>query len=186
MPPVRQPRQILQGFSLIEVLVAMMILSIGVIGALKLQLSSMQATREASLADTATHLAFELADRVHGNHDRLSQARANPFLSINFQANEDTLDTSHACFSDNCTPGQSANADVAEWLNKISTQLPNARATVCLDDTPWNQPSRGFTWDCTTTGVRPSMMIKIGWQTSADNLAGPGPRIAIAVTPDPD
>jgi len=175
-----------RGFTLLEVLTAMLILSIGIMGALKMQLYSLQTAQDAKFSLAATRLALELADEMRSNHEQSRRINTNPFVKINFQANKDIVDTSGTCFNDNCNPEQLAQADIAEWLTKLSTALPNARAAVCSDDTPWNATTGTFTWDCSAAGPQPSTIIKVGWKTNDDTRQNSPPRIAIAVTANPD
>jgi type IV pilus assembly protein PilV len=70
--PVCATRQIahrkgLSGFSMVEVLVSIIVLSVGLLGMVGMQSASLQANREARLQSSAVVLARELADMVRGN-----------------------------------------------------------------------------------------------------------------------
>lgn len=56
-----------QGFSLIEVLVALLILSIGLLGLASLQMQSVQFNQSALYASQANFLAYEVLDRMQAN-----------------------------------------------------------------------------------------------------------------------
>ena len=57
------------GFSLIELLVAVLILSIGLLGVAGLQTRSLQMNRSASLHSQATYLSAEIVERMRANRD---------------------------------------------------------------------------------------------------------------------
>jgi type IV pilus assembly protein PilV len=56
-----------RGFTLIEVLVALVVLSIGLLGLASLQLSSLRWNHGASLRSQATLLAYDIVDRMRAN-----------------------------------------------------------------------------------------------------------------------
>ena len=71
-----------RGFSMVEVLVAIVILSIGVLGAVGMQAAGMRNSREVRSQALAGALARELAEKMRGNHTVAIQttAAANPYL----------------------------------------------------------------------------------------------------------
>ena len=56
-----------RGFSLIEVLVAMVVLSVGLLGLAALQIAALRSAGDANIRAQATLLLNELAERVHAN-----------------------------------------------------------------------------------------------------------------------
>jgi type IV pilus assembly protein PilV len=65
VPALRRSR----GFSLLEVLISMVILSFGLLGMVGLQAAALQANRQARIQATAGSLAHELAEMMRGNKD---------------------------------------------------------------------------------------------------------------------
>ena len=57
----------IQGFSLIEVLIAIFVVALGVIGAAGLQLTSIRTSQQSSFKSVAVQLANELADKMRSN-----------------------------------------------------------------------------------------------------------------------
>jgi type IV pilus assembly protein PilV len=55
------------GFTLVEALVALIVLSIGLLGVAALQLSSLRANTSAAYRSQATFLAYDIADRMRAN-----------------------------------------------------------------------------------------------------------------------
>jgi len=174
------------GFSLIEVLISILVLSFGIFGAMKMQLHSIQMSQQSNFYSTAIELASDMAERMRRNHDQLRPANSSPFLNIHFRSGEGKPESTDLCHNTNCSPDQSANADIVEWIGQIDTALPNARAVVCRDSSPWNSSTGSLTWDCAADD-NASIVIKLGWteknnveENAEENLA---PRFAIAVAP---
>ena len=71
MQHLRRPTPLLpdkaRGFSLVEVLISIVILSFAMLGAAGLQVSSLQATREARLQSTGVRHGQELAELMRSN-----------------------------------------------------------------------------------------------------------------------
>ncbi|MBY0409356.1 MAG: type IV pilus modification protein PilV, partial [Burkholderiaceae bacterium] len=85
-PSVKQPsriwRRTAKGFTLIEVLVSIVVLSFGMLGMVGVQAFALQSNREARLQSQATNLARELAEMMRGNNQvGIQTATAdNPYL----------------------------------------------------------------------------------------------------------
>ena len=60
-------RKHIHGFTLVEALVALVVLSIGLLGVAALQLSSLQSNSSAASRSQATLLAYEIVDRMRAN-----------------------------------------------------------------------------------------------------------------------
>ncbi len=138
-----------RGFSLVEVMVAVVVICVGLLGIAKMQslaLSNMTTSRLRSLA------AFEaagLAAAMHTNRDywtvtppvlvTLNLPTANPLITssdgaLQAQANTD-LAALNACVGTSgggaaCTPILLAAYDVARWVNSMQGLLPNPQATI--------------------------------------------------------
>ena len=70
----------LNGFSLIEVLISIIVLSFGLLGMVGMQSAALQANREARLQSSAAVLARELAEIIRGNKDIGILATGNPYV----------------------------------------------------------------------------------------------------------
>ncbi|MCX7101946.1 MAG: type IV pilus modification protein PilV, partial [Methylobacter sp.] len=55
------------GFTLIEVLIAMLVLAVGLLGLAGLQATSLKSNQSAYNRSQATQLAYDLADRMRAN-----------------------------------------------------------------------------------------------------------------------
>lgn len=99
-----------QGFSLIEVLVTMVILSFGMLGVAGLLVGGVSNAASSEAMAKATQLAGDMADRM----------RANPVVALS--ATSEYL----TAYSDTPagTPTTIAKKDVKAWLTALAAQLP--------------------------------------------------------------
>jgi type IV pilus assembly protein PilV len=97
------------GFTLFEVLVAVVVFSIGLIGLANLQGYSMSSSYNAHLRTQATALATSIVDRMRANRAQALTANA---YTTDFATNPPS--TSIDC-SSGCTPEQMAQLDLLEW-----------------------------------------------------------------------
>jgi type IV pilus assembly protein PilV len=169
------------GFSLIEVLISILVLSFGIFGAMKIQLLSIQASLQSNFYSTSIELISDIADRMRGNPYKLRLDNSNPFLNVHFQSSQNIPTAPEFCYTANCSTDQLAHADIAEWLQQVDALLPNARAVICRDSAPWDSNSNSLTWNC-SSDENASIIIKLGWAEHNDADANPPPRIAIAVS----
>ncbi|MBS68395.1 MAG: type IV pilus modification protein PilV [Pseudomonas sp.] len=108
-----------RGATLIEVLVAMLVLSIGLLGLAGMQMTALKSNQSAYYRSQATVLAYDIIDRMRANRtDAL-----NGVYDIALQ--------NQACDPDLSPSGSLADKDVAEWLNSLSCLLsPDAQGSV--------------------------------------------------------
>ncbi len=119
------------GFTLIEVLVASVIISLGLSGMVALQLKAHHYNRTANIQSHATILA----------HDIIERMRANPAGINNGNYHLPTATQHSDCFTTiGCSPAEMAENDMYEWAgngaHSVSNILPLGLATVCKDTTP--------------------------------------------------
>lgn len=99
-----------RGFTLVEALVSLLVLSIGLLGVAALQLSSLRANNSASYRSQATFLAYDIADRMRANR---AAALANAY---NIGFGEATASS----------PATVAERDLKDWLDRVSASLPGS------------------------------------------------------------
>lgn len=174
----------MRGFSLVEVLISVVVLSFGLLGAVGLQASALQSNREARIQSSALALARELAEMIRGNKDVALLTTNNPFhgdFSTPMTAptasycltvsNSLTTAAASPCAGANATATQTniANASMTEWLARVDAELPGARVVVCDDTTPYTNGGQPQ-WAC-TAGAGATKVVKIGWTKTSTNKA---------------
>ncbi len=166
------------GFSLLEVLVSVVILSFGLLGVVGLQAASLKANREAQFQSTGVRLARELGELIRGNKaiGIKPLSADNPYLaSMTSTSALPTATTNCIALSGDCYSGTDPAANqkllaewqMRDWLFRLRSTLPGARAVVCFDNAPYD--SDGLPrWACDTSGGSGGVLvIKIGWTKSA-------------------
>ena len=107
------------GFSLVEVLIALVIMSVGMLGIAGLYVQGMQAGRTSMFRHHAVNLAGDVADRI----------RANPTAGIAYIAAAGA-DNNCVTGNTNCTPGQMAANDILLCKNQAGETLPGGDVTI--------------------------------------------------------
>ena len=121
------------GFTLVEVLVALVVLSIGLLGLAALQLSSLQFNTNSLLRTQATVVAYDLIDRMRSNRAGFT-ADAYNVLSQSDAANILTNYNSCKASSCKCEGGTSACDsstlalyDLGNWYEQTDRLLPGSK-----------------------------------------------------------
>lgn len=105
-----------RGATLIEVLIAIIVLAIGLLGLGLLQVTSVQSNHSAYYRSQVTILASDLADRMRANR---TEALTNAYV-FDFPTSS----------SNNSVSGTQAQKDKAEWLNALALTLPEGTGKV--------------------------------------------------------
>ena len=132
------------GLTLIETLVALVVLSVGLLGIAALQVQGMTAGRTANYRSVAANLAADMAERIRSNPLGLD-AYAGPGSDNGCAATAgDSLD---------CTPEQMAAHDLFLWERAIRTRLPDGDWRIQVDSgsvppgyelqVSWAEPGHG-------------------------------------------
>lgn len=142
------------GFTLIEVLIATVVLAIGLLGLAGLQVTSLRNNQSAYNRSQATQLAYDIADRM----------RANVAEKTTYTTG--TATTTATCLTTaGCTTQEMAENDLKEWNDSLTATLPGGQGIVCLDE----DPNDGTTGAAECSGTGNTYAIKIWWD---DNHSG--------------
>ena len=147
-----------RGFTLMEVLIALLILSIGLLGLASLQTNGLRSNQMASMRTTATQLAYDIADRMRANPGGVDAQN----YVIAAGASDPTIPGGENCESITCTPAQMATYDLAQWRTAART-LPGGTSAVVR----------------TVTGTVVTHTITVFWDEYRQGISG------TACGPDP-
>lgn len=139
------------GFTLMEVLVTVVILSIGLLGVASLQFNSLRGNQNALEASVAVALAMEGADRLRAN-----TPGANSYNLIN------AAGADPACIDTFCSVAQIAQTDAFEWISKIEELLPGGEGVICRDSTPADGTS-STAHGCDQAATTKIFAVKVFW-----------------------
>lgn len=123
-------RPLQQGMSLIEVLIAALVLAIGLLGLAALQAKGLQSSHSSNLRSQSTLFAYDMADRMRANLVGFEQGAYNKPAAADHDCSWDGSQPAA------CTPQEMAEHDVWEWNLAIAEALPQGIGVVCLDSTP--------------------------------------------------
>lgn len=117
-----------RGISLIESLVAIVVMALGILGVLGVQMRTLTDTSTAVRRAQAIRLIDDLSERMRVN--------PNALLSINdyesgYSQKGSTLTASN-CASAACTPAEQAKYDLKQWKTTVEQTLPGGQASIFL------------------------------------------------------
>ncbi|AFC86573.1 type IV pilus modification protein PilV [Frateuria aurantia] len=119
-------RGIQRGVSLIEVLVAVLVFGIGLLGLAALIIVSLRSTQTAYLRTQASVLAQGMSNRMRANPAGVWGGNYNGSYPLSSGG-------SASCSSSTCTPAQLAQQDGQYWSQELAAGLPSAAASIACD-----------------------------------------------------
>jgi type IV pilus assembly protein PilV len=145
------------GFSLVEVMVALVVISVGLLGIAKMQALALSSTSNARSRSLAALEAASLASTMRADRSYWSSIITDPNVAVataptGFTASDAALvapGTGCSTVSACTNPAQLAAQDLADWATALSTAVPRGTATI----------------NCTvaTVTVPTSCKIKLTW-----------------------
>lgn len=150
------------GFSMIELLVAVLVMGVGVLGITGLQMVSLQNNRSALVRSEAVQLAYDMMDRI----------RANPGANYDGLGVGDDPPAATNCVAGNCSAAQMVAFDQASWkcvlgnfnTNAVCTGLRAAGVLAPVAAQPGLPSGDGSIAVDGATGV---VSISVTWQEAA-------------------
>jgi type IV pilus assembly protein PilV len=154
----KRPSQ--SGFSLVEVLIALVVMSVGMLGIAGLYVQSMQAGRTSMFRHHAVTLAGDVADRI----------RANPRAAVayNHAANVNGANNNCVTGGVDCNPADMAANDIFLWQAQADDTLPGGDVSVVFA--------------AAVGALPPTYQITISW-TEPGQVPAPNYAITISVLP---
>ena len=154
------------GFTLTEVLIALVVLSIGLLGLASLQAESLKKSNDAYMSSIASNFANDIIDRMRAN---FHEAQVGSYVT-NSATNDGTQllaclggvpngGGSGGNVNASCTEAQMSRNDIFEWQRNIANTLPNGTGFICLSNNPGNL---GSSINCNNQGE--IYVIAITWR----------------------
>ena len=172
--------------TLVEVLVALVIFALGMLGAGGLIMASLRSGQYSAQASVAIGLARdygELMQLIPATVESTAATGSNPF----FVDTASSMTTPPTCRGSGatCTAEQMISFGKYDWVQRVKSALPGGRAVVCKDTTP--KDANGlYTWDCDNTGTL--IVVKFDWAakvgpagTGDDNLDDVRPKMVVTL-----
>lgn len=133
-------RQCQRGVTLVEAMIALLVISIGLLGIASLQITAMNQNASSLHHSQAVWYAYNMSDRVRAN--------ISGFASYD-GINTGTNDYTQQCITARCSAANMINADAADWENMISN-LPGGVGVISI---PGNELLVTVMWDDDGTGA---------------------------------
>lgn len=141
--PDGRPRRPAQerGAALLEVLITVLVVSVGLLGVAGMQLAAIRGNHGSNLRSLAVFQAYDMAERMRsnrlgvqgGSYDSISGVGSDP-----------------GCGATGCTPANLASFDHFEWSQSNGALLPSGSGTVVRNGDWWIITVR---WDGDRTGA---------------------------------
>lgn len=140
-----------RGFSLVEVMVALVVCAIGLLGLAKMESLAVSSTAVASARSLAAIQASSLAAAMHANQGYWAAGLAPASTTVSSSGGVTTIVSGDPLLAampaapcltpgaTSCTPNQMAAYDLQQWASALQTLLPGAFSTITcsiLTNTP--------------------------------------------------
>jgi len=153
------------GYTLLEVLIAVVVLALGIMGGVALQLAALRARHQAALLSQATQLATAMAERMRANAGQMRLTDGdNLYLTLNYDALNEPHPPAPAalCYGGAaCGGAQLALSDLYEAKLLVKQNLPAGRVVICRDAGLWSGGK--LRWAC-GGGADAPLVVKVGWR----------------------
>lgn len=177
------------GFSLVEVLISVLVLTVGLVGTAAIQLNAFRTTEQSGFHNIAVATAMQIADEIRTNSKQM-QLPVSPFNGFRYTVGPSAPAGGALvkCYGAPCTPKEWADHSMVEWRKQVYATLPGGRVEICRDAIVFDPASDDFRW-CVGNGDTPinaPVVVKISWNEKDPNgasVTASGPRVAILVSP---
>ncbi len=152
-----------RGSSLIESLIALLILSMSALGFAGLQLQGVSRNASALWRSKATQMAYEMADRLRANQGAVASGN---FDNVDGGSGGTAIIGGDACGGVGyaCNPTQMASLDYQQWQADVGGSLPGGVGVVCKTSTP----DIGSPASPACDGAGSTFAIKVFWNEKTE------------------
>lgn len=119
-----------RGFSLVEVLIALLVLAIGLLGLATLQTVGIKFNQESYLRSQAVLIAYDIIDRIRANPVAKTAGTYDSVAATASYSAPSCAGTSAAC-----TTSDIATYDLANWKARIANTLPAGSGAISTSGT---------------------------------------------------
>lgn len=127
------------GVTLLELLVTLVVVSLGMLGVAGLQAKSLQSNHDSYMYSKASFLVHDIAERMRTNPPGVRGGdyaiSTNSLVGNELTNGQGTQTKVRDCSSVTCDPDELARFDLYEWLEqRIKTTLPDGAAIISASD----------------------------------------------------
>ena len=137
MSPHRSPRRSAAGFTLVELLVTVLIVSVGMLGLIKMEAAGVSESQVSRVRSLLTFQAESLAGTMRADRGYwASTTVAGPTYTFDGTAFTPSLGTTLDCTTTFCSPTDMAKSDLNAWASGFAAAFPAASASItCVTPT---------------------------------------------------
>ncbi len=148
-----------RGFTLLEVLVALTVLSIGLLGIAGMQLFSLKSSQDSSLRTHATYIAYGIIDKMRANRVQALAGTYDIALSTGPSGAQN-------CYSNICNPTQLAAFELNLWKCELGSYATDPICTaIPFNVTPALPIGNG---SVALDAVNNQITVRVIWRDSAN------------------
>ena len=133
-------KQIQQGVTLIEAMIALLVISVGLLGIASLQITAMNQNSSSLNHSQAVWMAYNMSDRIRANISEFNT----------YDGADTASSTPQDCITNNCSNANMVTADIADWATMVGN-LPGGRGIIgsnadgLLINVMWDDDGTGAT-----------------------------------------
>lgn len=141
-------RSVQRGISLLESMIAIVLVALGVLGILGVQLRTLADTQTAVRRAQAIRLIEDLSERLKANPAALA-----PGVLSRYEVDWGDVTGAVPGCANGCSPADMARADIAQWKQTVASTMPlgDANVSIVTDTTP-------------NTNTRAQLAVMIRWR----------------------
>jgi len=129
-----------RGVTLVEAMIALLVISVGLLGIASLQLTAMNQNASSLHNSQAVWYAYNMSDRIRANISEFDT----------YKDKDTASSTPKDCMSFYCIPGHMVDSDIADWATMVGN-LPGGRGMIgfnadgLLINVMWDDNGTGVT-----------------------------------------
>ncbi len=113
------------GVALLEVLIALVVVAVGLIGMALLQVTAMQHAHQGQMHSHSTYLLYDITDRIRANSDAADSGDYDLAFGASATATKN-------CEAAECNSSEMADFDLEQWEDHILRVLPGGEGAVSV------------------------------------------------------
>jgi len=130
---LKQIKKTSTGFTMLEMLIALLILSIGLLGVAALQTRGQQFNQVGYLRTQATFMAYDLMDRIRINKDDSSVTNNGENGAYAIDSCSDLPGAVKSCDTQDCLVEDLVTYDLDQWCGVLEETFPDGDVAIAWD-----------------------------------------------------
>lgn len=125
-----------RGFTMLEVLIAIVVLSFGLLGVASLQMLGLKNNQSSLFTSQASALAYDMIDRMRVNRKEVAS----------YDTDDNFWDYGSDCATEKLSGTEMYKKDINDWLQTLCKRLPSGKGKITIDSAN-SQIEVSIQWD---------------------------------------